>query len=136
MSDGLEQLAQRGRRTREIPPPRHPARIKPVQLAPVSDVPDEAELQVEPQLQQPSDNTKNSGPAALKVVTVYLEHSGDDFLENITHTGRTARAKLAVSRSAVVRLALERLEEQMTADAIVEELRTRGDQQVTGRKRR
>ena len=43
MSDGLSQLAQRGRRTREIPPPRNPARSEPVHLTPVLDETPEAE---------------------------------------------------------------------------------------------
>jgi hypothetical protein len=48
------------------------------------------------------------GRSALKVVTVYLEQGDDEFLETITHAGRTSRPKIAVSRRAVVRLALER----------------------------
>jgi len=72
------------------------------------------------------------------VVTVYLEQDDDDFLETITHTGRMSRPKVAVSRSAVVRLALGRLHTQMTAGQIIDELRPRGDQPRTGtgRKRR
>lgn len=73
---------------------------------------------------------------ALKVVTVYLEQEDDDFLEDITHTGRTTQPKTAISRSAVVRLALERLHTQLSPDEIVRELRPRGSQQGTGRKRR
>ena len=75
---------------------------------------------------------------ALKVVTVYLEQDDDDFLETITHTGRTNQPKTAISRSAVVRLALERLHTQLTPEQIVDELRPRGDQPGTGtgRKRR
>ena len=73
---------------------------------------------------------------ALKVVTIYLEQDDDDFLETITHTGRTSQPKTAISRSAVVRLALERLHTQMSPDQIVAELRPRGDTTSTGRKRR
>jgi hypothetical protein len=51
----------------------------------------------------------------LKVVTVYLGQGDNDLLETITHTGRTSRPKVAVSRRAVVRLALERLRDQMAA---------------------
>jgi hypothetical protein len=72
----------------------------------------------------------------LKVVTVYLEQGDDDFLETITHTGRTSQPKVAVSRSAVVRLALERLKDQLAAGDMVDELAARGDQQGTGCKRR
>jgi hypothetical protein len=66
-------------------------------------------------------------------VTVYLGQDDADFLETITHTGRMSRPKVAVSPSAVVRLALERLHAQLTPDQIIAEWRPRGD---TGRKRR
>ena len=167
MSDGLSQLAQRGRRTREIPPPRNPARSEPVHLTPVPDETPKAETTPAPATSRPpvrrqkaptaplpspqptSDEGKEPSarptPAAaqqaatkpaLKVVTVYLEQDDDDFLETITHTGRTSQPKTAISRSAVVRLALERLHAQMTPEQIVDELRPRGDQPGTGRKRR
>lgn len=146
MSDGLAQLAQRGRRTRDIPPPRNPARTSPVTLAPVPDqpltTPDSAAT--EPVTPEPAAVAApaNAEPAkaaerpALKVVTIYLEQDDDDLLETITHIGRTSRPKVAISRSAVVRLALERLREQLAAGEIVDELSSRGDQQGVGRKRR
>ena len=168
MSDGLSQLAQRGRRTREIPPPRNPARSEPVHLTPVPDKTPETETAPTPTTSRPpvrrpkagtpppsprsaSDEARDpaakpaAGPAqqaaakpALKVVTIYLEQDDDDFLETITHTGRTSQPKTAISRSAVVRLALERLHTQMTPEQVVDELRPRGDQPGTGtgRKRR
>ena len=166
MSDGLSQLAQRGRRTRDIPPPRNPARAEPVRLAAVPDqagepspdvpaspavaaAPEDASAPArEPQpvpaaeaaaptsIPEQTRGTRATAKAALKVVTIYLEQDDDDFLETITHTGRTSRPKTAISRSAVVRLALERLHAQMSPNQIVEELRPRGDQHGTGRKRR
>ena len=71
-----------------------------------------------------------------RYATVYLEQDDDDFLETITHTGRTSQPKTAISRSAVVRLALDRLHAQMSPEQIVAELRPRGDNTSTGRKRR
>lgn len=169
MSDGLSQLAQRGRRTREIPPPRNPARSEPVHLTPVPDeTPEAAETApapatAQPPVSRPKPRTAPPSPRpardegeepaakpaagptqqaatkpALKVVTIYLEQDDDDFLETITHTGRTSQPKTAISRSAVVRLALERLHAQMTPEQVVNELRPRGDQPGTGtgRKRR
>ncbi len=126
MSDGLSQLAQRGRRTREIPPPRNPARTAPVQLAPVPE-PGAAEsatpelvAAVEPakpatRATAPAPKAAAKAKAELQVVTVYLEQDDDDFLGTITHTARTSRPKTAISRSAVVWLALERLHDQMRA---------------------
>jgi len=48
------------------------------------------------------------------VVTVYLGQDDEDFLGNIAHTGRTGRPMTAVLRRAVARLAVERLDTQMT----------------------
>ena len=162
MTDGLSQLAARGRRTREIPPPRNPARTAPVQLTSVPELTPEQKPAAapEPAVETPAAEkapaarpatrrgpkpapTPLSAPepkarakAELKVVTVYLEQDDDDFLETITHTGRTSQPKTAISRSAVVRLALERLHTQMSPEQIVDELRPRGDTPGTGRKRR
>ncbi len=167
MSEGLAQLASRGRRTRDIPPPRNPARSEPVPLPATSETgaqpgvappPNQAtgeptqrptnrerlntsSAAPEPELKQapvspPTTTEAEKVKVALKVVTVYLEQNDDDFLEAITHTGRTTQPKTAISRSAVVRLALERLHAQLSPDEIVTELRPRGSQQSTGRKRR
>lgn len=168
MSDGLAQLASRGRRTRDIPPPRNPARSEPVPLPTTPDAAPEpeavplADQVIEEPTPSPTDQPRRLAPSspapnpepesnpaspsrmteaakvkvALKVVTIYLEQDDDDFLETITHTGRTTQPKTAISRSAVVRLALERLHAQMSPDEIVNELRPRGSQPGTGRKRR
>ncbi|GAA3705001.1 hypothetical protein GCM10022204_23050 [Microlunatus aurantiacus] len=59
------------------------------------------------------------------------------YLEEITHAGKTSRPRIAISRSAIVRLALERLAATMTTDDIVDQLRKTGDEhQGKGRKRR
>lgn len=168
MSEGLAQLASRGRRTRDIPPPRNPARSEPVPLPATPEAKPGPEV-VLPPIQVAEEPSSSAGgqsgrsatssttskpepesdpvpllaateggkvKAALKVVTVYLEQDDDDFLEAITHTGRTTQPKTAISRSAVVRLALERLHAQLSPNEIVNELRPRGDQHGTGRKRR
>ena len=127
----------------------------PVHLTPVPDQTAEtkttpAPATSRPPVRKPKPRTASAaelaaGPApqaaakpALKVVTLYLEQDDDDFQETITHTGRTSQPKTAISRSAVVRLALERLHAQMTPEQVVDELRSRGDQPGTGtgRKRR
>ena len=150
MTDGLSQLAARGRRTREIPPPRNPARTAPVQLTsvPAPEPEEEPAAAQAPAVEAPAAERSDGSPAGgqarpeagarpapapkprrkaeLKVVTVYLEQDDDDFLETITHTGRTSQPKTAISRSAVVRLALERLHAQMSPEQIVNELRPRG----------
>ena len=150
MPDGLGMLDEkRQRRARSIPAPRNPARTTPVQvveLAPEVPAPAEpadvttapekaparpkaarsARPQVKPEVQQPT----------IKM-SIYLEASDDVYLENIAHAGKTGTPKVAISRSAIVRLALERLSNTMTTDEIVNELRGRGDEhQGSGRKRR
>jgi len=47
-----------------------------------------------------------------------------------------SQPKTAISRSAVLRLALERLHNQMSPEQIVDVLRPRGDGTTTGRRRR
>lgn len=144
MTDGLSQLAQHGRRTREIPPPRNPARRAAVPTARTAETPAEVEDSSSEPITEiaikpagvPSAQAAPRPKSDLKVVTVYLEQEGDDFLETITHVGRTSRPKTAISRSAVVRLALERLNRQMSPSEIIEELRPRGESSGTGRKRR
>ena len=61
-------------------------------------------------------------------MSIYLEPSDDLYLEEIAHTGKTSRPRVAISRSAIVRLALEQLAKAMSTDEIVAELRTRGSQ--------
>ncbi len=61
-----------------------------------------------------------TGPASGSVlgpgvkVTLYVDRDTDDFMEHGRVEGLTARPKVDVSRSAVVRLALRRLMQEMT----------------------
>lgn len=70
-------------------------------------------------------------------VTLYVNQDSDEFMETVRVEGLTARPKVDVSRSAVVRLALRRLMNEMSAadvKALLErqEVRSSGP----GRKRR
>lgn len=88
-------------------------------------------------------STPERGPAPAQVVasplvktTVHLGASEDYFLDEVSFAGRRARPKVDASRSAVVRLALRRLSEQMTATDILEDLRCQALPTATpGRKR-
>ena len=69
--------------------------------------------------------------------TLYLDGNLLDFLEEARIAGLVSRPKLDISKSAVVRLALRRLQEDMTIEEIRELLRSQPtDPTKTGRKRR
>lgn len=156
MTDGLNMLDEkRQRRSRSIPAPKHAPRAKPVavvELAPrPSQVPDSNQTRpsvpdAAPAAQEAAEVTLPAPPTPMAAtgaqeptvkMSLYLEPSDDLYLEEIAHAGKTARPRVAISRSAIVRLALEQLANTMTTEQIVEELRGRGGQhQGTGRKRR
>lgn len=84
---------------------------------------------------EPAPATPSSAP--LVRATVYLQDSDDLWLERIAGEGRLQRPRVDASRSAVTRLALERLREQMTRDEIVAHLaaKAHASTQAVGRKR-
>lgn len=141
MSDGLGMLdQQRQRRTRRIPAAKNPPRTQPVAVP--RPTPDR--LASPPEAIRPASEPTTTPTTATAVATeptikmsIYLELDDDLYLETIAHAGKTSRPRVAISRSAIVRLALEKLAATMTVDQIVIELRNRGTQhQGTGRKRR
>ena len=69
--------------------------------------------------------------------TLYLDNSLLEFLEDARISGLVSRPRLDISKSAVVRLALRRLQQDMTIDEIREHLAAQPtDPTKTGRKRR
>ncbi|WP_432498683.1 hypothetical protein [Kineococcus gypseus] len=73
----------------------------------------------------------------LRKVAVYLDEDTDTALEAIRYAGTTRRPRLDVSKSAVVRLALERLLAELSHEEVVAAVAARPiDSQSTGRKRR
>lgn len=62
----------------------------------------------------------------LTRASIYLDAAGDNYLEQVRSAGRMSKPKIDASRSAVVRLALERLAADLSADEVVAELRRRG----------
>lgn len=151
MPDGLSMLDEKRKsRSRNIPSPRNPPRATPVQVADLAPAP----TQPPPPAAEPEAATgevPGSKPAVpVEAVSsesvaqeptikmsIYLEASDDLYLEEITHAGKTSRPRIAISRSAIVRLALERLAATMTAKEIVDQLRKTGNEhQGAGRKRR
>lgn len=141
MSDGLGMLEERrARRSRQIPAPRNPPRSKPVavpSLVTQPPEPEEAEPKPAQQGSEPKPAATPAAPEPTVKMSIYLEPADDLYLEEIAHAGKTSRPRVALSRSAIVRLALERLGETTTVDEVVRELRRRGElHKGTGRKRR
>jgi len=74
---------------------------------------------------------------ASRPATLYLDESLLEFLEEARIAGLVSRPRLDISKSAVVRLALRRLQQDMTIDEIRDHLRAQPtDPTKTGRKRR
>lgn len=160
--DGLASLsAQRKRARRSMPPPRHPIAADSAQerqehaaaghasepltaAAPLTAVPAVSGTDVKPAstgraAAEPAlPASRGPGVAGAPVkVTLYVNQDSDEFMETVRVEGLTARPKVDVSRSAVVRLALRRLMNEMSAadvKALLErqEVRSSGP----GRKRR
>ncbi|CAI9411559.1 hypothetical protein [Aestuariimicrobium sp. T2.26MG-19.2B] len=136
MSDGIsEMLAKRAKSTRKattnltkqpspsrrMPGPRNPAPPAATQ-APAATV--EVEQQ-QATVTQPVERGSAAPQPILedRRVTMYIAADADEWLTEASLAGR--RTRVDASRSAIVRLALERLMAEMTHDQIVEELRGR-----------
>lgn len=81
--------------------------------------------------------TAGERSGASKPATVYLDDTHIEFLEEARIAGLISRPRLDISKSAVVRLALRRLQQDMTIDEIRNYLSAQPtDPTKTGRKRR
>lgn len=134
--DGLAALdAKRKSTGRRLPPPRNAPRTQPV-VAPAPapatvETPSVVESPPAPKpvapVQQPAPKVAEVKPSRaeaqpLEKASIYLDPQGDEFLEAARIAGRRSKPRVDASRSAVVRLALARLAEQMTPDQVVREL--------------
>lgn len=140
MPDGLDSLAaMRTTKTatsrRTLPPPRHQPRSTPVQMPePVAPPP------TTPHVEQPPPPPPQAAvpPAGtdLTKASIYLDEPTDAYLETVRAAARTAKPRVDATRSAVVRLALNRLAEQFTPAEVVAELqRSAAAHSGPGRKR-
>jgi hypothetical protein len=119
--DGLARLtAQRDRARRSMPAPRHPVVAAPEQRSePTAPVPALiSEIPPVPTRPAVSAGAPRPGSAVEETgatfkVTLYLDRETDEFMEAVRVEGLTSRPKVDVSRSAVVRLALRRLMDEM-----------------------
>lgn len=156
--NGLASLAQaRQRARRTMPPPRHPA--APLHLASADTQPNDQSLgpgteeqlptpatplarvarapeQVEPVASEDVSATSGTVEPPVKM-TFYVDQAMDRYLEDVRIQGLTSRPKVDVSRSAVVRLALRRLREDMNPEQVKTLLAAQPtDPTKTGRKLR
>jgi hypothetical protein len=132
MADGLDAMtAMRTKNTgsrRALPPPRHQPRATPVPMPEPPPAPKPAQVQPPdtPKPQPPA--TPAPRPAApstatdLAKVSLYLDESTDTYLETVRAAARTTRPRVDATRSAVVRLALTRLADQLNPAQVVDEL--------------
>ncbi|MCH9731401.1 MAG: hypothetical protein K0U84_17300 [Actinomycetia bacterium] len=141
MADGLDSLtAMRSKSTtsrRTIPPPRHQPRRTPVDMPAA---PSPAAVSEPPKAQPPAAPVSAATPPAsgtdLTKVSIYLDDTTDASLEAVRAAARATKPRVDATRSAVVRLALTRLAEQLTPAEIVAELqRSAATHSGPGRKR-
>jgi hypothetical protein len=145
MADGLDSLtAMRNKTTsrRSLPPPRHQPRQTPVEMpdpasepAPAHQIPQPTAAPRQPSPAIPPTPTIIGGTDLTKV-SIYLDEITDNYLETVRSAARTAKPRVDATRSAVVRLALNRLAEQLgPAEVIAELQRNAAEHTGPGRKR-
>jgi len=132
--NGLASLAaQRERARRSMPAPRHPARTE-------DNSPGGRRAAGVPRPDIPATDAEPvpvlGDPGATIKVTLYVDRETDAFLEAARVEGLTSRPKVDVSRSAVVRLALRRLMDEMSPAEVKALLAGRAVRSGPGRKRR
>lgn len=143
MADGLDSLtAMRNKTTsrRTLPPPRHQPRQTPVPMpepappSPPADAPSRAKA-----IGPTPMSAATSAPATstdLAKVSIYLDEPTDAYLETVRAAARTTKPRVDATRSAVVRLALNRLADQLSPAEVVAELqRNAAGHTGPGRKR-
>lgn len=142
MADGLDSLtAMRSKSTtsrRSIPPPRHQPRRTPVDMpaAPSPAAAASEPPEKKPAAPAPAAATPPASGADLTKVSIYLDDTADASLEAVRAAARATKPRVDATRSAVVRLALTRLAEQLTPAEIVAELqRSAATHSGPGRKR-
>ncbi len=147
MANGLDSLTAMRESKRRVPPPRHQPRQTPVDMpAATPAVPPAAAPATHlaaapaaaPTAPKSSRPAVTAAPATtdLTKVSIYLDDPTDTYLETVRGAARTTRPRVDATRSAVVRLALNRLAEQLDPAAVVAELqRKAAGHSGPGRKR-
>lgn len=110
-----------------VPPSRVGASLKSVAL-PTLEAPLTEHVAIGPAETEAAVKPASVVGSGLVKTTMHIGEAEDAFLDSVHSTARLARPKVDASRSAVVRLAISRLAQQMTTDEIVAELRGSGAQ--------
>ncbi|WP_131536388.1 hypothetical protein [Mycolicibacterium aromaticivorans] len=150
MADGLDSLTAMRTKTpskRAVPPPRHQPRRTPVEMPSPGGQQSDAKA---PDPARPTPSvTPTSKPAPpepiapaaannsdLTKVSIYLDEQSDAYLETVRSAARNTRPRVDATRSAVVRLALTRLADELDAAEVIAELqRNAAGHTGPGRKR-
>jgi hypothetical protein len=156
-SDGLLALQakraaskRRGGFKRTIPPSQNPTTLPPYKAPEMSadlaarEVPEPgsgvAASTPPPPAEKPSPGgAKKAAPETEAQIrlTVYVDDAHDAFMDDVRFAGARRRPRIDVSRSAVVRFALDRLKAEMTPEQIHNAIADKPvDPKATGRKRR
>lgn len=125
-SNGLDMLNQQranARSARTVPPPAHKA--PPGNAAVPEPGPRPAIAQTQPPSRVPAPAPQPKAGDLIRS-TIHVDAAADRFLEDVRSVGRQRSPRVDASRSAIVRLAVERLAEQLAPDQVVDELATRG----------
>lgn len=146
MADGLDSLTAMRTKSasrRTLPPPRHQPRRTPVEMsappstqAPVMPAAAAHPPAVSPPPPAASPALPTAAGTDLTKVSIYLDERTDSYLETVRGAARTAKPRVDATRSAVVRLALNRLADQLGPAEVVAELqRNAAGHTGPGRKR-
>lgn len=155
MSDGLDRLESKNAKAREhalarqIPPSRHQPRRTVVSVAPepapevaAEGAPQTATAPPAPTTEATAARSPHRAPNQPVVAdlvarrSVFLAPADDAFLELVYEAGRfDPKGRFDASKSAVVRLALDRLAKDLAPADVVEELRRRAPKPTSGRPR-
>lgn len=99
-------------------------------------VADRTEAPRHPVAAPPVESARPASPTDLTKVSIYLDERTDAFLETVRTAARFGKPRVDATRSAVVRLALNRLAEQLHPAELVAELHRKAATHVgPGRKR-
>lgn len=139
MADGLDSLtAMRTKTTsrRTLPPPRHQPRQTPVEMPQPPEQTSEEIVVAPPAMPRPAPRPQVDAGTELNKVSIYLDENTDAYLETVRNAGRATKPRTDATRSAVVRLALNRLAAQLAPAEVVAELqRNAATHSGPGRKR-
>lgn len=140
MADGLDSLTAMRNKTatsrRAVPPPRHPPRQTPVPMPEPAPPPTPSAVPSPPAVAGGPAPMPAPGGSELAKASIYLDEHTDHYLETVRAAARTTKPRVDATRSAVVRLALNRLADQLTPGEVVAELqRNAAGHTGPGRKR-